>query len=350
MRDWIPVPYEPLSGFDVVVVSPAGVVHRFDSLVPNRSTELVDLGRGAWTVHNDSPFILRIQADSDSGYCHITTLHPSEYCRFDWSSGGYKLTATLSISAQVFHRRSMDTDIYMQRAKSLGLTNWEYLFYQYMVAAGTVCSRVPEGLSKTPDFTVVLSKRTVPVELKEFSPNPDEKRNEQLRRTRGYGDVQSTQVGRRIARAAQSARPQLRSFIHQKGDSPAILAIMDSRALRHADPEHLAALSEGTLTVDVSVASGSIVDVYRKEDRRRLPHERNRILSAIAVLSFCPKIGLAVHPGTESVDRDVVVDLLVYHNPHAQHPLPSDALASFGFSQYLIGPAEPRAVRAFGCS
>ena len=35
--------------------------------------------------------------------------------------------------------------------------------------------------------------------------------------------------------------------------------------------------------MDVSVADGAIVDVYRKEDRRRSPHERNRVLSAVAV-------------------------------------------------------------------
>lgn len=337
MCDWIPVPYEPLSGFDVAVVSPAGVVHRFDSLVPNRSTDLVDLEHGVWAVHNDSPFIIRMQADSDNGYCHIATLCPSEYCQFDGSNGGHKLTATLCISAQVFHRWSMDAAVYVQRAKSLRLTKWEYLFYQYMVAAGTACSRVPEGLSKTPDFTVVLSGRIVPVELKDFSPNPDEKRNEELCRTRGYGEIQNPQMGQRIARAVQSARPQLRAFVDQKGDGPAILAIMNSRALGHADPEHLAALFEGMLTVDVSVESGSFVSAYRKEDRRRLPHERNRIVSTIAVLSFCPKVGLAVQPEAEAVDHQVVVNLHVYHNPHAEHPLPSNVLASFGFPQYRIG-------------
>ena len=56
MRDWVAVPYEPLSGFDIAVVSPARVVHRFESLEPNRSTELLDLEPGAWAVHNDSPY------------------------------------------------------------------------------------------------------------------------------------------------------------------------------------------------------------------------------------------------------------------------------------------------------
>ena len=347
MRDWVAVPYEPLSGFDIAVVSPAGVVCRFDSLVPHRSIKLLDLELGTWTVHNDSSFILRLQADSDSGHCHINTLCPSEYCRFNWPHGGYELTATLSISAQVFHRPSMDTEIYMQRAKALRLTKWEYLFYQYMVAARTGCSRIREESSKTPDFTVVFSKGTVPVELKEFSPNPDEIRNEELRRTRGYSDPHSTEVGHRIAKAAQSARSQLRSFIDQNGDGPAILAIMDTCALGHADRHHLAALFEGTLTADVSVADGSIVKVYRKEDRRRSPHERNRILSAIAVLCSYPKANLAVHPETESVDRYVITDLIVYHNPHAEHPLSTDVLAPLGFPQYVIDDAEPPAVHAF---
>ena len=65
MRDWVAVPYEPLSGFDVAVVSPAGGVRCFDSLVPNRRTELLDLESGEWTVHNDSTFIcLYLAGDS----------------------------------------------------------------------------------------------------------------------------------------------------------------------------------------------------------------------------------------------------------------------------------------------
>ena len=346
MRDWVAVPYEPLSGFDIAVVSPARVVHRFESLEPNRSTELLDLEPGAWAVHNDSPYILRLQADSGSGYRHINTLRPSEYCRFDWSDGDHKLSATLCVSAQVFHRPSMDTDIYIRRAKALNLTKWEYLFYQYMVAARTRCSRISEGSSKTPDFTIHLSNGTVPIELKEFSPNASEKRDEERLRTRGYGDGRSTEVGHRIAKTAEKARSQLRSFRDEVGGGPAVLAIMDLSALGHAEPYHLAAFFEGTLTLDVSVADASIVDVYRRENRRRAPHERNRILSAIAVFCLRAKAGLSFDSELGSVDRYISAELLVYHNPYAENPLSTDALAAFGFSQYLIGSAEPPAVHA----
>ena len=298
------------------------------------------------TVHNDSPFILRIQASSDSSNDLINTLRPSEYCCFDWPNDGYeyKLTATLSISAQVFYRPAMDTDIYMQRARSLKLTKWEYLFYQYMLVARTACFRIPEGPSKTPDFAVVLSKRIVPIELKEFCPNPAEQRNKELIRNRGYGDAQGSEMGHRIAKSVRSARNQFRSFLDPNGGGPAILAIMDSHALGHADPQHLAALFEGKLTVDVSVADGSVVDVYRKEDRRRLPYERNRTLSAISVFRVCPKAGPIVRLETDSDDPYFIADLLVFHNPRAKHPLPTDAFASFGFPQYVIGAAEPPAV------
>ena len=346
MRDWVAVQYKPLSGLDVAVVSPAGDVQCFDSLVPNRSTRLVDLEPGVWTVHNDSPCILRLQADFYNNYSHINinTLCPSEYCRFNWSDGGYTLTATLCTSAQVFHRPSMDTDVHKQRAEALGLTKCEYLFYQYMVAARTACSRIPtKESSRTPDFTIVLSNRRVPVELKEFVPNESEKQDETLLRKRGYGNVHGTEVGQRIARSADSARSQLCSFTRQNGDGPAILAIMDPRALGHAYPDHLAALFEGTLTIDASVADGSIVDVYRKEDRRRLS-QRNRILSAIVVLRLGTKAGPVVRLGTESDDPYVIADLLVYHNPYAEHPVSTDAFASFGFSQYVIGAAKPPAV------
>ena len=342
MHDWVAVQYKPLSGLDVTVVSPVGDVHRFDSLVPNCSTQLVDLKPGACTVHNDSPCILRLQADFDNSYSYINILCSSEYCRFNWPDGGYKLTATLCTSTQVFHRPSMDTDIFKQRARALKLNKREYLFYQHMVAARTACSCIPKESVQTPDFTIILSNRVVPVELKEFASNESEKRGEELLRARGYGDAHSTELGHRIAKAARKARSQLRSFINQNGDGPAILAIMDSRALGHAYPHHLAALFEGTLTVDVSLADSSIVDVYHREDPQRLP-ERNRILSAIVVLRFGTKAGPGVRLETESGDPYVIADLLVYHNPHAEHPVSTDALASFGFPQYVIGAAKPPA-------
>lgn len=344
MRDWTAVPYAPLSGIDVTVVSPTGFVHRFDSLIPNSDTQLVGLKSGSWAVHNDSPCILQLQADSANGYQHLITLCPSEKYRFDWLGEEHTLAAALLTSAQVFHRPSMDTDLYMQRAGALGLTKWEYLFYQYMVAARTACSRIPEGPAKTPDFTISISGETVPVELKEFAPNPEEKRNEQLLRSRGYGNVQGTTVGHRITKAARAARSQLRSFIDQNGDGPAILAVIDPSALRYADPEHLAALFEGQLTVDVSVADGAVVDVYRKEDRRRSPHERNRILSAVAVLRFCPRVGPTHGYESEPADPYIVADVVIYHNPHADCPLSAHALAKFGFSQYRIGATEPPVV------
>ena len=112
MRDWVAVPCKPLSGFDITVVSPAGVVQRRDSLVPHSDTALADLQPGTWTVHNDSPCIVRLQAESDNGYQHINTLCSSEKYRFDWSSGACKLTAILHPSAQVFDRRSMDANLY----------------------------------------------------------------------------------------------------------------------------------------------------------------------------------------------------------------------------------------------
>ena len=146
---------------------------------------------------------------------------------------------------------------------------------------------------------------------------------------RGYGDAHDIEVGQRIARSTGSARSQLRSFIDQNGDGPAILAIMDSRALGHAYPHQLAALFEGTLTVDVSVADSSI-DVYRREDRRRLP-ERNRILSAIVVLRLCTQAGPVVRLETESGDPYVIADLLVTTTRMLSIPFPEMPSHCSGF-------------------
>ena len=343
MTDWIDVPYTPVSGARVTLVSPAGMVRHIDSLKPNHSTQLLTLETGRWIIRNDSAWPLRIAAHSDSGYCLINTLYTLEEDRFNWLHHGYRLAVTLCPSAQVFHRRSMDNGAYVDAAKALALSKWEYLLYKYMVAARIKCSRVPEGSSKTPDFTVVLDDTTVPLELKEFSPNLAERRDRELIRKRGYGEVQTTEIGHRVAKAAQSARSQLRSFFSENGAGPAVLAIMDPAALRHADPNHLARLFEGTLTVRVAVSDGSIVDIHRKEDRRRSPRKRNGILSAIAVLSIGQKVGRSLRRKTEA-DGHIVADLAIYHNPYAEYSLPTRAFAPFGFPQHIIAAIEPPAV------
>ena len=344
MRDWVPVPAEPLPGSNITVTPPSGIVRRVDTLVPNKSTEIVELVPGRWTVRNDSDRIVRLQADSANSQEHINTLLPYELCGFDWTYGRYKLTAKILSSAQVFDRASMDTDAWTRSRKELNMGKWEYLFYRYMVAADTACRRIPEGPDKTPDFTIVLGNGTVPVEFKEFAPNDDEKRNEELVSDRGYGDVVGNPIGHRLAKSVGGARSQLRSFLRQNGDGPAILAIMDPHGLDHAGPEHSAALLEGSLTVEFSAADGSL-NVYRREDRNHLPHERNSILSAIAVFkAFGHKSGAYVDSETESGGEDIVVDLAVYHNPRAEHPLPPDQLASFGFPQYVVDSVGPRRV------
>ena len=342
MRDWVPVRDEPLSSLDVTVVSPAGVSCRFDSFVPNQETEILVLEPGTWTVYNNTSFILCLGANSNSdtgSSCrHINFLRPSECHCFDWKyeDEAWKLTGILRPSAQVFYRSSVDTDDHLQGAKALKLNKWEGLFYLYMVAAGTSCCRILEKPSKTPDFTVTLSNQTIPVEFKELSPNADEKRDKALLRTRGYGEARCSVIGHRIIKVAGRARSQLRSFFEQFGDGPGILAIFESSVLGHAEPLDLAALFEGTLTVDLSVNDSSISDVYRQEDRRRSPYDRNRILSAIAVFKYVPKLY-----SFQSEPEEFVANLTVYHNPHADSPLSVDVLASFGFPQYVVGPAEP---------
>ena len=225
------IPYERLSGLDIETESPAGEVRRHCSLAPNCRNELTDLTKGSWVVRNNSTYILRLDAVYENGHFQIRTLSPSEYCRFDFPEDQYALTATLEISAQILHVPSMDSDTHRQRARNLNLNRWEYLFFQYMTAARTSCRPVPEGTSKTPDFTITLADRIVPVELKQFERNELEKKDARLLSRKGFSGGTSVEIGKRLAKAVNSARTQLRSFLEQYGDGPAILAVMDPRVL-----------------------------------------------------------------------------------------------------------------------
>lgn len=348
MFDPIPIPYEPVSGLDIAAVSPAGDVRRFTSLAPNHRIELLDLQQGAWVVYNDSPFILRLDARSTNHSSHIRTLCPSEFWSFNWSGDHYKLIATLLISAQIFNLPSIDTDTYLQRACTLNLTKWEYLFYQYMIAARTSCRRIPEGESKTPDFTIILpGSVVVPVELKKFSRNKQESNEARLLSSQRYSVGAPVEIGHRLAKAANSARSQLKSYLDRHSDGPAILAVIDPCRLRFADPDHIGAVLEGHMTLRIAKRDRSLVGAFRDENRRRAPHARNRILSAIAVLDFWSKEGSASVSGTEAEHEEIVANLLVYHNAHAKHAVSAADIARFGFPQFSFARTDHSAVRAF---
>ena len=347
MLDPIAIPYQRLSGLDIAAVTPAGEIHRYCSLPPNRRTELIELHQGKWVVQNNSPYILRLDACSENQSFHIRTLCPSENWSFDWPGDQLKLTATLQISAQVFHLPSMDSDTYLQRARTLNLTKSEYLFCHYMIAARTSCRRVPEGPAPTPDFTIALAEKIVPIELKEFSRNEQEREDARLLKDRGYSDVRNDEIGHRLAKAVNSSRSQLRSFLEQHGNGPAIMGVIDPRGLRHADPENIAAVLEGHMVVHIAASDGSHIGTSRKENRRRAPHNRNENLSAIAVLILASKEGSALDSGAKGNFENIVANLLVYHNPHAKQSISPRVFARFGFPQYILGTTVPSAVQAF---
>lgn len=347
MLNPIAIAYKRLSGLDIAAISPTGDVHRYCSLSPNRRTELTDLTQGPWIVRNDSPHILRLDARSGNDYLHIRTLCPSEHWRFNWPYDKYALTATLEISAQVLPLSSMDSDAHLQQARALNLNRTESLFFHYMAGARTSCSRVPVGISKTPDFTITLAEKIVPIELKAFERNGEEQEDAKLLSSRGYSHARSGEIGHRLAKVVNSARSQLRSFLEQHGDGPAILAVIDPCGLGHASLQEIAAVLEGHMVVQLATGSRSHIGAFRKENRRRAPHDRNEILSAIAVLNLMAKEGPALVWGAKHNCESIVANLVVYHNPHAMHPLSPHVFARSGFPQYSFGTRVDSALQAF---
>ena len=350
MLDPTAIPYERLSGLHITVISPAGDVRRFCTIAPNHRTELLDLQQGDWLVQNNSPFILRLGACSRRHSSHVRTLSPSEAWSFKWNHDHYQLTATLLVSAQIFQLPPPNAGTYVPRADALDFKKWENLFCRYMAAARTGCKRLDEGTRETPDFTMAIADRLVPVELKQFSRSDPEQLEAELLTRQGYSEGPTTEIGLRLAKHTNSARSQLRSFLNQHGDGPAILAVIDPYRLGHAAPDHVAAVLQGHISVRLTSDDGSHLGTLRKENRRRAPHERNTILSAIAVLCLSPKEGSPLVSETDPDSQESVANLLVYHNPHARHPISPSALAAFGFPQLSLESTVPPLVRAFAAT
>ena len=185
-----------------------------------------------------------------------------------------------------------------------------------------------ESDKPTPDYEIALSSKRIVVEVKETSPNPEERESQRLLAERGYGIATGGTPGDRVRKMISSASPQLKA--RSRGDLPTMLVVFDrGRVYGHVEGYHVRIAMYGLEQIYLAVppigsgrprATGA-----GHGPKRKMTETDNTSISAIAALVMSG-------PGTHQ--------LLVYRNRFARVPLSPTLLGPFGVRHFDLGTGE----------
>ena len=199
----------------------------------------------------------------------------------------------------------------------------EELFERYCDHKYIRLRRVSEGDDQTPDHDIFLLRRKVVAEVKEITPNPEERKAEEELRQKGFS-VGSVTPGNRVRRKVSEASPQIRA--RTKRRFPGLLVLFQQGVIpHHIDPYQIRVAMYGFETIVLAVPNDLSKRPYavgaKFGPKRKMTETHDTSVSAIATLTTRP---------------DGVLELAVYHNRHAAIPLNPKLFARYGVPQYRL--------------
>ncbi len=208
-------------------------------------------------------------------------------------------------------------------------TTSEALFSEICTQHGYALINIPCSASqKTADFRIVTPYGEIIAEIKELSPNQEDKAQIQNLKRHGSFAV-GGKVGGRARGMIKDGAKQLKSHIHE--NKPAVIVLYDNiqedgislqSQFGHLSMEHIDAAMYGGWTVYLSGAADS------NGGERSLRCDKRCHVSAVLVMGYCT-------PGS----------LIVYHNFFASRPLPLTAFAG-EMSVHLMKENDPHQTRS----
>lgn len=204
----------------------------------------------------------------------------------------------------------------------------EKLFEQYCTGRGIRWRRIVEGVTQKPDYELFMPRRKVIVEVKETTPNADERRAAAELKQNRFA-VTSLTPGERIRSFINKAAPQLKALTRRR--FPGVLVVFDDGLVaRHNDPYQIRVAMYGFDQIVFAVPQDMKVSPYavgaKSGGRRKMTEAHNTSVSAIASL-YC-----------RSKDQ---IDLVLYHNRFAAVPLDPQLFGRYGIRQFQLGNAMP---------
>jgi hypothetical protein len=205
----------------------------------------------------------------------------------------------------------------------------EILFERFCRREGLKFSRIKPSESpgmKSPDYQIQSPRGPVIVEVKQFDPNAEDKRNAQLLEERGYGDAIGGEPGARARIKIQSGARQLKA--RSEGRFPTVLVLYNNVPFnsRGTDPYEIKTAMYGLEKVDLAVGQATVSVVDRGfGPKRKVTPSSNTSLSAVAVLYARSRHDLR---------------LVVFHNIYAATPLGWLDLSGPRIVHLTLGPME----------
>lgn len=182
---------------------------------------------------------------------------------------------------------------------------------------------------KEPDYEIETSSGKVLVEVKQFDPNPEERKLHKQLQDRGWTDAYGKEPGHRVRDKIDRANEQLKS--RGAGSVPSMLVLYNNVPIstRATDPYNIKTAMYGIEKIDFSIDSNkpgvSIIDCGFGP-KRKMNKDDNKSISAVATLY-------------DGFNQQLL--MCVFHNIHAAIPLDIDSFKGEKIKHYTIANKIP---------
>src|SRR5438105_2794171 len=114
----------------------------------------------------------------------------------------------------------------------------EGIFEQFCTAKGIAFDRIDETDQKTPDYYLKCGAVRIVAEVKETSPNAEERESNRVLEQTGVGLAVGGTPGARVRSMIKRCSPQLKA--RSEGVHPSLLVVFDEgRICGHVEPYHI---------------------------------------------------------------------------------------------------------------
>jgi len=205
-------------------------------------------------------------------------------------------------------------------------TQSEKLFEDFCKRNNIACKSISVQSSRTPDYCISVNGEKIIVEVKEISPNKEDRVNDNNLRHAKSGYVSVVGIKRLGSRAQHKIAKSAKQISNLSRDKyPGLLVLYSSIiSVNPLDPYQLKVAMFGidTMVLSRPGSMNEMPDVLEKKSgpNRKLTPNANTSISAIAVLT----------------ENSNAPDLTVYHNHHAAIRIPSAVFGKIGCPQFVL--------------
>lgn len=182
----------------------------------------------------------------------------------------------------------------------------EILFEKFCQENGIVYEKIPVSSSKTADYKINVKSETMICEVKELTPNKEDKRLGKELEEKGYTEIHVVKIGERLSKDIKKAAEKLKHYNHL--NVPLIVAIYDNilfHGTRVHGPIDRWDVDEAMYGRDTGYylmsSRGTQFNGFRHGTKRRMTPTEKKYVSAVFLLK----------------DSAVGVNVDIYHNYYA---------------------------------